>query len=222
MHTFFCHAYVFPLLLLNFPPSHTHRSIDWRAHLHPTAHKGGPDGQGRTSQDLLQAFLDHPAVLMFLVTGHHNISHPKLVSMPLGPTNAASCTRVAQDMMKENRVHGSDTYRKRSLLLTAGSNFRFRPAIRECVRSNMGDDLLINREMLSLDKYLLKVLNEKSIVATTSSMLISTYQLYCRQYVYNMSTICVIYIVNHVVALTTAYPPAKLFVHVFSQYVLGG
>jgi hypothetical protein len=83
-------------------------------------------GKGLTSQQLMQAFLDHPNLLIMVVSGHHNVSHPKLLSMPLGPTAAVLCVKVASTAAERNQAIAG-TFHKKSLLLTAGSNWNFRP-----------------------------------------------------------------------------------------------
>lgn len=161
------------------------RSVYWRMHLHEAGRSSTSGtkegGLGLSSQQLVQDFLDHPNVLMMLVSGHHNITHPKLISMPLGPSDPSNCTRVGINVIQHNsQSHGgsdsdsdsdskgekreSDSvsnvrnkYRKQTLLLTAGSNYKFRPAIRECVGRNMGHEMVTIRQKIDPDSFLLKV-----------------------------------------------------------------
>ena len=127
------------------------RSTYWAEHLSKEGKK-----KGLSSQQLVQAFLDDPNVLMMIVNGHNNISHPKLVSMPLGPTNPQSCYNVEEKVIAANAA-GENRYRKRNLLLTAGSNFRFRPAIRQCVSDTMGSEMEVIRQKLDPMKFMVKV-----------------------------------------------------------------
>ena len=133
------------------------RSVYWKRHL-------GPSGRtkGLSSQQLVQDFLDNPSVLMFVVSGHNNITHPKLVSMPLGPTSAHHCNKAANMVVRENEME-INKFRKRSLLFTAGSNWKFRPAIRECVNGNMKGEMVI-RSKLSADKFMATVIESAAVL----------------------------------------------------------
>lgn len=134
------------------------RSVYWKKHL-------GPGGREKhlTSQQLLQPFLDNPKVLMMVVSGHHNITHPKLVSMPLGPTDSHQCHKIATMAAQENSVR-QNTYRKHNLLLTAGSNWKFRPAIRDCVSHNMGAEMLTIKKKLKARKFFIKVIESAAVL----------------------------------------------------------
>ena len=134
------------------------RSVYWKKHL-------GPGGRTKnlSSQQLLQSFLDNPQILMMVVSGHHNISHPKLISMPLGPTDAKQCHKVAKLVTTENNEN-RNTYRKHTLLLTAGSNWKFRPAIRECVSHNMGPEMLTIKKKVAAKKFLIKVMESLAVL----------------------------------------------------------
>lgn len=133
------------------------RSVYWKEHLGPGGRKG------LSSQQLLQGFLDNPSLLMMLVSGHHNISHPKLVSMPLGPTDAKQCVRVG-NMVKQGNLKNPNSYRKHVVLLTAGSNWKFRPAIRECVSRGMGNEMYTIRKKIKPVKFLIKVIESLGVL----------------------------------------------------------
>jgi hypothetical protein len=134
------------------------RSVYWKSHL-------GPAGRTKhlSSQELLQDFLDNPSLLMFVVSGHHNITHPKLVSMPLGPTDAHKCYSTAKMAIRENKERGN-VYRKHTLLMTAGSNWKFRPAIRECVSLNMGKEMLLPKKRLSPKSFMTKIMESLAVL----------------------------------------------------------
>ena len=134
------------------------RSVYWKKHL-------GPAGRTKklSSQQLMQSFLDNPKVLMMLVSGHHNISHHKLISMPLGPTNAKQCHKEATLAAKENALV-PNTYRKLTVLMTAGSNWKFRPAIRECVSQNMGKEMLTIKKKLKAKKFFIRVMESLGVL----------------------------------------------------------
>ena len=84
-------------------------------------------------------FLEDPRVLMLLVNQHHNVSHPKVISLPRGvlPDVAKIIWDEAQHVMRTD-------VRKESLLFVASSNWGTRPMIINCVKEAMGSHLTVS------------------------------------------------------------------------------
>lgn len=93
--------------------------------------------RAQQTEELLP-FLDNPKVIMLLLNQHHNISHPKVISLPRGvlPTQAR---KIFDEAMKSVRL---DT-RKNTLLFSASSSWGPRPFILSCVKDLMGDDIYV-------------------------------------------------------------------------------
>ena len=82
----------------------------------------------------LQAFLDHECLVMLVVNQHHNISHPKIISLPRGvPPNGGA--KLVWDQAREAIQRGIV---KNTLLFAASSNWGQRPEIIACVNQAMG------------------------------------------------------------------------------------
>jgi hypothetical protein len=86
-----------------------------------------------TQMDEVQSFLDNPNLIMLLVNQHHNISHPKVISLPRG---------MLQDKAKiifdeAQRAIRMDTH-KDTLMFAASSTWGVRPLILDCVKDKMG------------------------------------------------------------------------------------
>ena len=98
------------------------------------------DGKERTSpgndEDAMRSFLDDPNLIMLAVNQHTNITHPKVISVPLGVTDPALLLQTAK------RIVASDK-KKGTLLFSAGSSYGTRPAITRCVQENMGKDFVV-------------------------------------------------------------------------------
>lgn len=78
----------------------------------------------------LQKFLDHPMTLAVLVNQHHNLTHPKLISLPRGmPTYTTHRNKYLFDIM---RVHEMDTT-KDTLMFASNSNWKHRPYVSQCI-----------------------------------------------------------------------------------------
>lgn len=89
-------------------------------------------------QEEIAPFLDDPRVIMLLVNQHHNVSHPKVISLPRG-----ILPDVAKVIWDEAQHATRVGVRKDTLLFVASSNWGPRPMIIECVRSGMKGDLTI-------------------------------------------------------------------------------
>lgn len=74
--------------------------------------------------------LDHPKLLLFAVTQHHNMSHPKLVTFPRGmPLNNERKRSILFDAVQSYAT----TTRKENLVFTASSSWLHRPYIAQCI-----------------------------------------------------------------------------------------
>jgi hypothetical protein len=93
----------------------------------------------------LPQLLNHKKLVMFLHTQHHNITHPKLITLPRGV--AISWERKRSILW--DLIHTlPDTTPKSSLAFTASSNWKHRPYISKCVKSKFVTDL--DKKSLSL------------------------------------------------------------------------
>lgn len=78
----------------------------------------------------VQEMLDHPMTLMVLTNQHHNLTHPKVVSLPRGlPTYTTHRSKYLYDIM---RMHEQSTV-KDTLLFSSNSNWKHRPYISKCI-----------------------------------------------------------------------------------------
>jgi hypothetical protein len=75
-----------------------------------------------------------------VVNQHHNMSHPKVISIPLGFKNAKEAFTAIH---KAARLG----LKKEHLFFTAGSNYGFRPAIRACLAQNLGKAFTVFKKM---------------------------------------------------------------------------
>lgn len=91
----------------------------------------------------LLEFLDHNKTLMFLINQHSNISHPKLLSLPRGmPVWDSHNHKFIWDVM---HLFTRDEYKgnrdlPHKLVFTAGSSWRHRPIILDCLRKRFDPD----------------------------------------------------------------------------------
>jgi len=76
--------------------------------------------------------LNHPQLVLFAVTQHHNVTHPKLITLPRGmPLNWERKRTVMYD-----NIHSfPDATRKSSLVFTASSSWLHRPHVSKCIAS---------------------------------------------------------------------------------------
>ncbi len=110
------------------------RSVSWRISLGP-GDIGPLDKRWKYPDELLQSFLDKDDLIALFVNQHHNLScHPKVLSTPLGIQKGDG-----GKLWDSMRFIGARNITKdpRRLLLSMGSDYAFRPAIRACVSSNV-------------------------------------------------------------------------------------
>jgi len=96
---------------------------------------------------LVDEILDDENLIMLVVNSHHNFTHHKVISVPLGMKQS-----TVADLWKTMKKAERFAHRKKSnmLLNTQGSNWAFRPAIRACVAKNMKEDS--NKEAVDVSK----------------------------------------------------------------------
>ncbi len=86
---------------------------------------------------MLRPFLDHPMTLAVLTNQHHNITHPKVISLPRGtPLFLTHRKKLFFDSM---RVFES-TVKKESLMFASNSNWKHRPTVSQCIASKFAND----------------------------------------------------------------------------------
>jgi hypothetical protein len=85
----------------------------------------------------IASLLNHEKLVMFLHTQHHNITHPKLITLPRGVATSWERKRsVLWDLMQTL----PETSPKTSLAFTASSNWKHRPFISRCVKRKFVTD----------------------------------------------------------------------------------
>jgi hypothetical protein len=94
------------------------RTIDW--------------GQCCQGGKTIHAILNHPKLVMFLHTQHHNVTHPKLITLPRG---IAISWERKRNMLWELLHSSTDTVNKTSLVFSATSAWKHRPYIKQCIES---------------------------------------------------------------------------------------
>ena len=113
------------------------RSVSWRQNL-GSGTEGPFEENFKFPQEILQSFLDKDEIIMMLVNQHNNITHPKLLSCPLGISRGSE--RNLYDAMHFVDNHNLTKHPNR-LLLSISSDYAFRPAIRKCVEQNIPEHL---------------------------------------------------------------------------------
>eukprot|EP00596_Hydrurales_sp_CCMP1899_P005362 CAMPEP_0119037736 /NCGR_PEP_ID=MMETSP1177-20130426/6215_1 /TAXON_ID=2985 /ORGANISM="Ochromonas sp, Strain CCMP1899" /LENGTH=422 /DNA_ID=CAMNT_0006999363 /DNA_START=312 /DNA_END=1577 /DNA_ORIENTATION=- len=85
----------------------------------------------------VRPFLDHEKLLMMVVNQHTNVSHPKVITIPLRGITLASAKRLfdtGHNALVENK-------KITKLLVSLSSSWGPRPSIINCVKNKMGDSL---------------------------------------------------------------------------------
>jgi len=86
--------------------------------------------------------LNHDKTLLFLVNQHHNMTHPKILTLPRGlPIYTERRAIILWDILRT----WSESVQKDTLVFTSGSSWRHRPYITECIAKKFKpEDLQIN------------------------------------------------------------------------------
>ena len=110
------------------------RTVTWGMSFEESAGMNPQDKNFRYGKDIMKDFIDDENLLMLVVNSHHNFTHPKVISAPLGLPHARTLN-LWRAMTNAAKI---STKKDPTLLMnTKGSNYAFRPAIRECVAANM-------------------------------------------------------------------------------------
>lgn len=109
------------------------RSVTWGLAMDRSART--PYSKGwEYPNEYLQSFLDKEELIVMLVNQHHNLTHPKVLSTPLGVARGAG-HQIWDAMQSLDAKNVSKDSRR--LLFSLGSDYAFRPSIRECVAKNV-------------------------------------------------------------------------------------
>ena len=92
----------------------------------------------------VQSFLDHPKLLMLVTNQHMNITHPKVISLPIGflGKSVDELWPLARLAAKGHVSLFDLSLIKSSLLLSAASDWGPRPYILQCVQNRMDGDTM--------------------------------------------------------------------------------
>jgi hypothetical protein len=130
------------------------RTVPWGLTL---AKKGNPFDEGfQYCDDYMKPILDDPNLVMLVVNQHHNCSSSKVISLPLGINDLRSMWNA---ITEANRLG----LKKSQLFFSAGSNYAFRPFIRECMKLRMGDEMVVEKKM-SAKTFRMKVISSIAVL----------------------------------------------------------
>ena len=92
----------------------------------------------------VDSILDHDKTLLFIVNQHHNMTHPKILTLPRGlPLHIDSRRSITLwDILRT----WHDTVEKDALVFTSGSAWKHRPYVSECIANKFKstEELQIN------------------------------------------------------------------------------
>lgn len=129
------------------------RTVTWALTLR-NAH-GGEDNPLHPKftypEDQMAFMLNNPNLVMMVVSQHHNYTHPKVISLPLGLVEA-------KDMWHAMNRAARSGAKKENLLFSAGSNYAYRTKIRACVAENLGSAFTMTKEKVNKEAYRMKLL----------------------------------------------------------------
>lgn len=108
----------------------------------------------------VKKFLDDPNLVMLVVNQHHNCSHPKVISLPLGVKDPKELWYNIQ-----RSLHSKKHRKKTTLLFSAGSDYAHRPFILDCVHKNMGPLLYQSRKKVSIQTYFSKTYHSMAVLS---------------------------------------------------------
>lgn len=94
--------------------------------------------------------------MALFVNQHHNCSHPKILAFPLGINDPKEIWSTVHKAVRSS-------LKKDQLIFTAGSNYAFRPKIRNCIANNMGSDMVINGR-ISSEAFRLKIVSSMAVL----------------------------------------------------------
>lgn len=132
------------------------RSVSWAMSLGPISNPYDPNF--RYCDDFMNSFLNDDNLIMMVVNQHHNCTHPKIISFPLGVNDYRSVWRYMQVGIRTNAL-------KKRLLFSASSNYAFRPQLRSCVAKVMGNDFFFPSKLLSFNSFYNILLSARAVLA---------------------------------------------------------
>ena len=106
----------------------------------------------------IKPLLDDDNLIALFVNQHHNISHPKVISVPLGVASHYDTWFIMKRALQKN-------VKKSHALFSAGSNFGFRPFIRDCVERNVGSEFFYFKEKKGLEEFNTALAASKMVLA---------------------------------------------------------
>jgi hypothetical protein len=116
------------------------RTVDWGSCCYPPKL-----ASNRQLDSTLFEMLNHSKTILFLTNQHHNITHPRLITMPRGiPIQNAGVDKLLWDSMHNIvKTNGKD-----NLLFTSSSNWGYRPKIIDCIHNKF-----LNEPSVKWNKY---------------------------------------------------------------------
>ena len=97
----------------------------------------------------VQQILDHDKTILVLTNQHHNLTHPKLLSLPRGmPVHQIHRKLYLWDTM---RVY-EQSLRKNSLIFASNSNWKHRPYVSKCIASKFAAEKSMETKEYDVEK----------------------------------------------------------------------
>ena len=132
---------------------------------------GGDPFTSPYNEDEIRRFIEDPNLTMFMTNQHHNITNPKVISVPLGIMDVYETWYYMHDILKRGLT-------KKHLLFSAGSDFGARPYIRECVRKNVGERAFFTFKRKEPKQVFYDALRASKIVLAMPGLGYDTYRLW--------------------------------------------
>ena len=100
------------------------------------------------SDEELKPFLDDPNLLALIVNQHHNLTHPKVISVPRGLLleDAQNIWEIGDKLLANKDV-------KKTLTVSIGSKWGNREPIAQCVKKRLKDSLVVPTERMNPAQY---------------------------------------------------------------------
>lgn len=113
----------------------------------------------RVPAEQVKRVLDDPNLVMLVVNQHHNISHPKVISMPLGVLDPHNMWEAMQTAVTEGT-------KKDILFYSGGSNWGFRPRVRQCIAKSFSESAFtVGDGQLSKQKFRMRLIGSMAVLA---------------------------------------------------------
>lgn len=112
----------------------------------------------RNPGEQVKKILDDPNLVMLVVNQHHNISHRKIISLPLGVLEPANMWEIMQTAVTEGT-------KKEILFYSGGSNWGFRPHIRKCIAKSFSESTFtVGDGRLSKQKFRMRLIGSMAVL----------------------------------------------------------